>query len=462
MSRFVRLRWSILAYEAKLAIRGSGLSSGLRGLAGITLRRVANKRHLLRLWLRQRARQRRGFSGPISVAFDLKTWNPVQWHRETSDQVAAAGPAELLPAGTRVDRTVAWHDRRTVRRMHHLLDVAGFHANADDRAAALVRLAACGTLVYLADGGPGLKDRLGAELHDLMTASPEGLDRAERELRSIQIRRTALIKHSTWVQSRHPHPAALPNAPKLPLVSILLASTRRQCLPSALDAVARQSYPRRELILAVPPACASEAEQRAVRLPCPARVWVTTEGEPLGSVLSGATALAAGPLLAKMDDDDAYGSDHLWDLVLARQYSGAQLVGKAPEYVYLAGCDRMIACKSGFGEDFRAYSLAGGTLMISRRHLDEAGGWRKIPAGVDWKLVTDVLRAGGSVYRTHGSGFVLVRHGVNHTWTSAEDAFLAEADRILSGWCPAAAGIRRSEVPAPPFPHRTGDLLAAS
>jgi len=448
-----------------LAIRRSGFRSGLRDFADITLRGVANKRHRLRLRQRQRARRRRGYSGPISVAFDLRTWNPVQWRREASAQVAAAGPAELLPSGTRVDRTVAWHDLRAVRRMHHVVDVAGFHANTSARVAALVRMAASGTLVYLADGGPGVKERLGAELHELMTDSPEGLDRAERELRSIRDRRTALIHHSTWVQARHPHPAALSGVPqkKLPLVSILLAAMRRHCLPSAFDAVSRQSYPRLELILSVPPAIASDAEERAGRLPCPVRVRVTTEGEPLGSVLSAATALATGPLLTKMDDDDAYDSDHIWDLVLARQYSGAQLVGKAHEYVYLAGCDRTITRQSGFGEDFRAYTLAGGTLMISRRHLDEAGGWRPIPAGVDQELVTSVLCAGGSVYRTHGSGFVLVRHGVGHTWKFAENAFLAEADRILPGWCPDAAGIRRSEVPAPAPPIApSSDLRAAS
>ena len=69
---------------------------------------------------------------------------------------------------------------------------------------------------------------------------------------------------------------------------------------------------------------------------------------PLGAVLAAATAAAAGPLLAKMDDDDVYGAEHLWDLVLAHEYSGAALVGKFPATVYLARSDRMYAADLEF------------------------------------------------------------------------------------------------------------------
>ena len=62
----------------------------------------------------------------------------------------------------------------------------------------------------------------------------------------------------------------------------------------------------------------------------------------LGAVLAAAAAAADGPLLAKMDDDDVYGPEHLWDLVLAHEYSGAALVGKFAATVYLARCDRTV------------------------------------------------------------------------------------------------------------------------
>jgi hypothetical protein len=49
-----------------------------------------------------------------------------------------------------------------------------------------------------------------------------------------------------------------------------------------------------------------------------------------------ALSFSSGALISKWDDDDWYGSEHLLDLVTALEYSGADLVGKAAERIYLA------------------------------------------------------------------------------------------------------------------------------
>ena len=59
-----------------------------------------------------------------------------------------------------------------------------------------------------------------------------------------------------------------------------------------------------------------------------------------------------------------------------------------------------------------------------------------------------MVAAGGAVYRTHGSGFVLVRHGRGHAWGAGEAAFRTGADRVFAGWRPDLAGI--GDVPFPP------------
>ena len=149
-----------------------------------------------------------------------------------------------------------------------------------------------------------------------------------------------------------------------------------------------------------------------------------------------------------MDDDDCYGPEHIWDLVLARAYSGAGLVGKGVEFVYLAGADRTLHCRSGGGEAYRSSSLAGGTLLVGRGDLARVGGWRDAPRGVDLALVNGALRAGMGVYRTHGAGYVLVRHGLGHTWQEGDGRFLAEADRVVAGWAPGLAGLEGAGLPA--------------
>ena len=71
--------------------------------------------------------------------------------------------------------------------------------------------------------------------------------------------------------------------------------------------------------------------------------------------------------------------------------------------------------------------------MISREALAEAGGWRRIPRSVDRGLIDDVERVGGTVYRTHGAGYILVRHGRGHTWASDDAYFLDQAEVVRDG-----------------------------
>ena len=52
----------------------------------------------------------------------------------------------------------------------------------------------------------------------------------------------------------------------------------------------------------------------------------------IGLLGAEATRVAQGTLLTKVDDDDLYGPEHVWDLVLARCYSGAAVVGKGAEF----------------------------------------------------------------------------------------------------------------------------------
>ena len=67
---------------------------------------------------------------------------------------------------------------------------------------------------------------------------------------------------------------------------------------------------------------------------------IRVDGElTLGDALNAGVETANGELVTKMDDDDYYSIEHLWDLVLALEYSGADLVGKGAEFVYLQWID---------------------------------------------------------------------------------------------------------------------------
>ena len=86
-------------------------------------------------------------------------------------------------------------------------------------------------------------------------------------------------------------------------------------------------------------------------------------------------------------------------------------------------------------------SLAGGTMIISRHDLDAVLGWRRVPSGVDKALMEDVVAAGRKLYRTHGRGYMLVRHPEGHTWQANDQYFLEQAEEVRAGCDLAFAGI---------------------
>ena len=65
---------------------------------------------------------------------------------------------------------------------------------------------------------------------------------------------------------------------------------------------------------------------------------IRVDGElTLGDALNAGVEASSGELVTKMDDDDYYSTEHLWDLVLALEYSGADLVGKGAESSICSG-----------------------------------------------------------------------------------------------------------------------------
>ncbi|WP_284226639.1 hypothetical protein, partial [Klebsiella pneumoniae] len=67
----------------------------------------------------------------------------------------------------------------------------------------------------------------------------------------------------------------------------------------------------------------------------PVTCVVAPEQTPFGDLLNEAARRAAGDVLLKKDDDDWYGPDFVTDLLLARAYSGADVVGCPPEFIYV-------------------------------------------------------------------------------------------------------------------------------
>jgi hypothetical protein len=315
-----------------------------------------------------------------------------------------------------------------------VLDHRGLHAGQEQQATHLEGLCAAGVPVVLEDVPPEVRMLLGERLPAVLERlSLDALDDPHaRELASVQLRRFML--------QRDPLRAGWP-----PPVSVVLVTRRADYLAHAARQIAKQSYEPCEVVVVLHGPRFDRRSEDLLRelAPQPCVVVRVEEELSLGAALNRGVEAASGEIVAKMDDDDWYDAEHLWELVHARDHSSAQLIAKASEFVYLAELDITIRRWSEGSERVQRSSTkcAGGTLLISKDDLDEVGGYRDVRRAVDQRLLEDVRAVGGSFYRAHGSGYVLNRHGIGHTWDPEVDYFLQRSEAQWRGLRLDVAGV---------------------
>ena len=253
--------------------------------------------------------------------------------------------AELppLPAG----RRRAGRPRRpaaadVVRRaQEHLgvLDHPSFHASEFERAGWIAKLCAAGVPVCAEEISDSLAELLGTELAALLdrfgpATSPTSTCASGPRSR-FGAPRFASTRRSP-AGARSPPRLGI-EVPGRPMVSVILSTRRESWLEHGIAQVARQNYEPRELVVCLHGDEFAPGTSERVRSLYPGECQVIrVDGElTLGDALNAGVETANGELVTKMDDDDYYSTEHLWDLVLALEYSGADLVGKGAEFVYL-------------------------------------------------------------------------------------------------------------------------------
>jgi hypothetical protein len=304
---------------------------------------------------------------------------------------------------------------RRLRRAQAVVVEPGGDVVMSDR---LLELAAAGVpLVAASPGHPARQ--AGDDLADLVTTMDRDSmrDVRVRELHSVRLRRCAL---------RSVDPGA-----RAVTVSVVMATRRPEDLPNALAMISRQSHRPVEVLVGLHGADFDTDAIESLRT-AETQFFHYDETTNLGEILHDLTRRCGGELVTKWDDDDWYGRHHLEDLVGALRYSGADLVGKAAEFVFLEDLGVTIR-RLSLGAETYSSSLAGGTLILRRGMIDRVGGWPLTPRHVDRGLIERVHRCGGVVYRTHGFEYVLRRRTHDHTWTVPTSYFLAQSSEQRSG-----------------------------
>lgn len=349
---------------------------------------------------------------PTSVAspgldpVDEMVFNPVGWRKSWERPVVdllrlAPGPAGVTEA--------------VVARARAHQGVRVDLGRADP--AQVLRLALAGVPLV----ATGRHDLLDPELATTLLAQVDLGDPLAREEQALRVRRLAFDAHSTLAWRSGLARRAGVRGPGLPPVSVLLATRRPEQLDFALSQVAAQRGADVELVLATHGFTAD-----------PARVGAALGGTPhvlldfdadafFGDVLTAAARAASAPVLLKVDDDDWYSPHAVHDLLMARRFTGADVVGMPSEFVYLQRDDVTVR-RNHPSELFNRF-IAGGTIMLDRETLRSLGHFRRVRRFVDTQLLAGVEAAGGRIYRTHGLGYVLRRTGEGHTWAMDDDQF---------------------------------------
>src|SRR5699024_1191845 len=197
----------------------------------------------------------------------------------------------------------------------------------------------------------------------------------------------------------------------LPAVSVLAATNRPEQLDHLVDQVAQQAGVERQLLLIThgfesPTATAERARdlgvENVVVLEAPSS-W------SLGACLNAAVERADGAVCAKMDDDDLYGEFYLHDLLRAREFSAAEVVGKHAHYMHLADTDATLL-RFPWMEHRYADRVMGPTITAGR-DVFLTHPFEDRNRGEDTAFLETVVQVDGRIYSADCFNFTEMRRG---------------------------------------------------
>lgn len=333
---------------------------------------------------------------------DEQVINPRGWRKDWDEPTRALDPGQLL-----TERAIA--------------DLRGVRGLSVDLAIADPRTVAGLAMAGIPLRATGTNPHLGAALSAALAKDVDLDDPLAREQHSVTARRAALDTHSTLAWRRGLARRAGVRFVDQPKVSVLLATMRPHQLDFAMRQLARQRDVELQVVLGTHGWTVSEEEVRDKLGGHDVAVRTHDKDAFFGDVLNDAATHADGDVLLKVDDDDWYSPNAIHDLLLARRYTGAEVVGMPSEFVFLE--ELGVTARRNHPTEIHNRFVAGGTIMIERQMLRSVGGFRRVRRFVDAQLLNAVEASGGRIYRTHGLGYVLRRTASGHTWQSDPESF---------------------------------------
>lgn len=221
---------------------------------------------------------------------------------------------------------------------------------------------------------------------------------------------------------------------KKPVVSVIAPTIRPEYVQHILKSVARQRNVDLELNLLLHGFELNEKEIRAEAKDLGIESFNLLTADPsssLGSNLNRLVLTSSGDIVSKMDDDDFYGEDYLSDLLNAKMFSSADVVGKATAYIHFESKNATIlsygASENRFGDFVR------GATLTADRALFLDVPFQNLNRSEDSTFLKSVRSDGGRIYGSDRFNFWIRRSAQSghHTW-SVNDSELFATGPVVS------------------------------
>lgn len=205
-------------------------------------------------------------------------------------------------------------------------------------------------------------------------------------------------------------------------VSIITCTNRPRYLDNVFENYNRQSYKDKELIIILNnnKMNLKDLKLKAKEFPN-VSIFQIDEKKSLGYCLNFGVNKANYGIIAKMDDDDYYGPNYLFQAVSALRY--ADVVGKYCTYVYFED-SKTLAIRNPKRENRYVYRLEGPTLVFRKEVFNKIKFHDK-SLGEDIQFCRDCLKNGIKLYATDKNNYVYIRHSSKdkHTWNIRDELY---------------------------------------
>ncbi|HDR14579.1 MAG TPA: glycosyltransferase [Desulfobacteraceae bacterium] len=231
-------------------------------------------------------------------------------------------------------------------------------------------------------------------------------------------------------------------AEKLPMVTVVTPTKRPELIERVLAAFDAQAYPARELILVVN---RGDVDEQALSARIDGRPGVRCvimhQERNIGSCLNHGIRLGHGEYWFKMDDDDEYGPNYISDMMLALKATSADVIGKAPTWLYVESKDALyrrqsLSMKSAHlvAEGNHPY-LSGATFCGRREVIERVPFSETRRASVDTNFFLECIDSGLRVQFADPFNFIACRGADKnrHTWRAGDDALIRNSIRETTG-----------------------------